>query len=1106
MERRDLVKKFSQVWNGIPTGTALYVRALSACSNERAMAKHRVAYYLIVMVAVSFLFGVEHTMAQVPTAVVVGTVTDSSGAVVPSAQVTIENLGTHETRSSQTNSSGDYVFNLLQPGHYEVDISAPGFRQFKIMDQALSGGDTVRLNAKLQLGVHSETVQVTAQSPLLQTDTSSLSTTWTNTSVVDLPLNGRNFIQTAQLSAGANEGPPNSSSNGSRPDDRRPTSAISINGQSEVLNDELIDGMDNNERVKAELGVAPSIDAIQEFQVQTLTFAAEYGRTVGGVVNVVTKAGTNQFHGSAYEFFRNNILDASNYSFGASLPKSELRQNQYGASLGGPIRKNKTFFFGDYEGFRLVNGLTRTATVPTLFELQNPGNFSDVGGPIVPTISPIALNYFHLFPDPNLPGAVNNFVSTNTRTQYSSTFDGRIDHHFNSENLIFGRFTSNDVSTNTPGIFPPVNLYGIAIQPGGQLGLYVGPAWDKAYNFQLNYEHIFSPNLIMQLGLSFLRLDNYSLPANFGLNASEKFGIPGINVSPETSELMASTVAGYGDLGDDAYIPLEDIDTNFQYMGNITYTHGNHNIKIGAGVIRRQVINLQPAYAAGYVLDVNAATPAGNMANFLSGQEDEEIRSNQLAAPHYRTWEPYVYAQDDWRILPNLTLNLGVRYDTFTAFTAVNNQISNFDPATGQIIIAGQNGVSATAGVPTSHGDVAPRVGFSLSLGHGMVLFGGYGINYFPSNYSSSASLQNQPFVSNYAAINQPISAGLPPPSVEQASVDPLTGSVQAAVALNYRDSSVQQFNLTIQKEVFKNNVVTIGYVGVLGRHLADIPDINAATPNNAPNPNTFRPYYNQWPDLTYIGVFATEAVSSYNSLQASVDRRLNNGLVFNVNYNYAQNLSNAGGAGSNGWGALPNQFSTYEYGNSGLAIRHRIAATGDYMLPFGKTFTGLKAAALKSWQLNAIVAWETGLPFTIVNGADISNTLPGEGAQDRPNQILHNASKSNPGVCATCTWFNVNAFAAQAPGTVGNTGPFTLFGPRYRHVDFSVNKDFQLPKSMTLQFRAESFNLTNTVNYAAPNSTLQQGGPSLGGFGTMNSTSALYNPRQIQFALKLLF
>ena len=610
----------------------------------------------------------------------------------------------------------------------------------------------------------------------------------------------------------------------------------------------------------------------------------------------------------------------------------------------------------------------------------------------------------------------------------------------------------------------------------------------------------------MQTALSFLRLDNFSNPANFGSNASAKFGIPGINVSPATSELMASTVSGYGDLGDDAYIPLEDIDTNFQYMGNITYNHGNHNFKFGAALIRRQVINIQPAYAAGYVLDVNASTPAGNMADFLSGEEDEEIRSNQLVVPHYRTWEPSAYAQDNWHAFPKLTFNLGVRYDAFTAYTAPNNQISNFDPATGNIIVAGQDGVSSTAGVPTSYGDVAPRMGFSLSMGRGIVLFGGYGINFFPSNYSSSASLQNQPFVTTYSAINQPISAGMPPPSVSQASVNPLTGSVQAAVALNYRDSSVQQFNLTVQKEIARDNVVSIGYVGVLGRHLSDIPDINAATPNNAANPNALRPYYNQWPDLTYIGVFSTEAVSSYNSLQASVDRRLNHGLVFNVNYNYSQNLSNSGGAGSNGWGTLGSNFSTYEYGNSNLAIRHRIAATGDYMLPFGKGFTGLKGAAFKGWQLNVIDVWETGLPFTVVNAGDISNTLPGEGAQDRPNQVSNHLSISNPGVCATCTWFNVNAFAAQAPGTVGNAAPNSIFGPSYRHVDFSVNKDFQVRESVKLQFRAESFNLTNTVNYAAPNSTLQQAGPQYGGFGTLNATSALYNPRQIQFALKLLF
>jgi Carboxypeptidase regulatory-like domain len=356
---------------------------------------------LVLLVLVSCAVG-GVAMAQQTTGDIRGTVTDSSGAVVPGVKVTIARAGTGENRSTQTNSSGDYEFNALEPGHYSIRIENRGFKTVTIADLVLVVGDHARMDAQLQVGNVSETVPVSAAVPALETQNATLSSAVTEHAVQDLPLNGRNYITLAQDTAGANPGLTGFGlASGSRPDDRRQDSDFSVNGQSDVLNNELIDGMDNNERIIGTIGVRPSIDAIQEFRVETNLYSTDTTRTAGGVVNIVTKSGSNQFHGSLYEFFRNDVLDARNF-FANTGPKPELRQNQYGGSLGGPIKKGKTFFFGDYEGFRQIAGQTEVSTVPTLFEEQNPGNFTDIGGPDVSgSVTPVGLNYFKLYPAPN---------------------------------------------------------------------------------------------------------------------------------------------------------------------------------------------------------------------------------------------------------------------------------------------------------------------------------------------------------------------------------------------------------------------------------------------------------------------------------------------------------------------------------------------------------------------------------------------------------------------------------------------------------------------------------------------------------------------------------
>ncbi|MEA2263928.1 MAG: hypothetical protein QOJ51_6753, partial [Acidobacteriaceae bacterium] len=421
-------------------------------ASSRAAERHiRHAVRAVLLTGCLLLPVARFALAQSTTADITGSVSDASGASLPQSKVTLTNLGTKETRTAETTAAGDYTFTQLGPGTYSITVSHSGFKSYVVPTMSLSASDRARVDAKLEVGSEGETVQVTAQAPALQTDSSVLTTVITQKATQDLPLNGRNYVNLAQLAPGANEGPPNGLSSGGRPDDRRLTSGISINGQSDTINDWMIDGMDNNERVIGTTGIRPSIEAISEVNIQSNTYTAEVGRTAGGVINIITKSGTNNFHGSAYEFFRNDVLNAFPFQFGAHNRKPKLRQNQFGGSIGGPIFKNKTFFFADYEGLRQIQGQNPVLSqVPTLDQYNalrsNPASLAHGAA-----VDPVGLNYALLYPAPNAPSNTTGsgaFVSSPTVSRTVDTVDGRIDEQFNEKNLIYGRYSWNRSPVN----------------------------------------------------------------------------------------------------------------------------------------------------------------------------------------------------------------------------------------------------------------------------------------------------------------------------------------------------------------------------------------------------------------------------------------------------------------------------------------------------------------------------------------------------------------------------------------------------------------------------------------------------------------------------------
>jgi hypothetical protein len=1090
--------------------------------------------------------------AQSTTGDVLGTITDPTGASVEGATVTLVSTQTQETRTTQTTASGAYFFNLLQPGTYTITINKASFKSAKIPDIALAAGDRAREDASLAVGAMSETVEVTATTPALQADSSVLNHTITEQAVQDLPLNGRNFVTLAQLVPGANEGPPNGLTSGARPDDRRQTSSIEVNGQSDIINDWMVDGMDNNERIIGTIGIRPSIESIREVNVQTNTYTAEVGRTAGGVINVITKSGSNQFHGSAFEYFRNDVLDAYPFQFGANNKKPKIRQNQFGGSLGGPIFHDKTFFFVDYEGLRQITG-----TNPNLSIVPDAATYAAIrtnptsltGGAAV---DKAGLNYAMLYPMPNAPvtagqaAGTGNFVSSPTNSRNSDTYDIRVDHQFSPNNLFYSRFSYNNVTSNFPGFLPTVSQAGTTVAPGGAIFNFFGAAGDKAYNGQLNFIHIFNPKLLVELKAGYTRINNTSTPLNYGTAVNTAFGQPNVNLDQNTSGLGAVGVSGYADLGGGAFIPIIDIDNTFQYMGTVTRTIGNHNIKMGAALIRRQALNRQDNYGVGY-WNFNpttvGATTISSVGRLLSGDFTNVQRNNNLTPPHYRTWEPSGFIQDDWKASPKLTLNIGIRYDVFTPFSEAHNAISNFDPATASIVQANVNGVNSHAGIDTTYTNVAPRFGFAFTPLNKTVIRGGFGMSYFPMNYTSNSSLKNQPNVSVFG-VCQPgnciggytkLAQGLPIPSAASA-INP-SGSIPDAVDPAFRSSYLEQTNLTVERD-FGGTVVTATYVGMLGRHIAQIyNDQNAPAPvtNTTLNAlaraagstgtagggtafNTLRPFYKSLPNVTQIGGYNSRGASSYHALQLSAERRTQHGLTFGGNYTYSHALDNVIGLSNeinDGFGTIPSQMSTLDYGNSDNDLRHRGVVTANYLIPSGANLHGAAKAALKGWQANTIMVWRSGNPFTVTNSIDVINTNYQSGNADRPNQIR----KANKGGFSTSQFFDIGAFTPQTSGTIGSERKNPLYGPHFRQVDFSLFKNFDIFRTATLQFRAEAFNIINTTNFNTPNHSLQvantplaNGDPSnnyttvANNLGTISSTSPNYNPRQLQFALKLQF
>ena len=878
-------------------------------------------------------------------------------------------------------------------------------------------------------------------------------------------------------------------------------------------NNFLIDGLDDNERYIGSIIIKPSVDALAEFKVTTNGYSAELSRTAGGVIVMLTKSGTNNFHGSLYEFFRNQNVDAKNFFAGPGRTP-DYKQNQFGGSFGGPIRKGKTFFFVDYEGTRLRQGITYTSSVPTLAMRQ--GNFSGVANvfdPISRTqfangqipsskINAVGQSLVNLYPLPQTSGLVNNFTYSPNRQLVDDKFDTRVDQQFGEKSTFFARYSFDNTYNFLPPQLPAVGT----IQAGSDTGYFAGPARLRAQNAAISYIYTFNPTLILQQSLSYARLANHTVPPNYGNNVDDQLGIPGANVDDDSSGLSPISVSGFRGLGDGTSTPITDYNNIYQYAASVTKIAGQHSFKIGTNLIFRRLMQFQSNQAKGQFTFNSQASSDGNgnggnaIASLLLGYPASTVRSKTLYRPDFHAAEYGFYAQDDWRVSRKLTLNLGIRYDIITPPEEAHGQGANLNLKTFQIQNAITDGISKSGGLAIPYNDFSPRIGFAYSVTPKTVVRGGFGISFFPPVVGNSQGLRNAPFVSTLNITTTPatvaniLSAGLPPPTPD----NPLNpaGSLNALYMGN-RMPYVEQYNVTVQREFGSGLVGTVSYVGAGGRKLGIAYEIDQAPPGpGAVQPR--RNYYAQLPGISSISEAFTSGTSVYHSLQSSLERRFVHGFGLSTNFTYGHVIDDAPCRGGckpgNTAGPFPLLDSNrrLDRGNSDVDLRLRWILTATYAPSFhwsGNRFTG---ALVKDWQFNGILAMQSGQTFTVDNASARDNT----GSGDRPNIVgdPHDIART------INKWFDVTAFAPQPLYTVGNVGRNTMYGPPMKQLDFSTFRDFKLRESMTLQFRTEFFNILNHPNFGLPAADLGNSN-----FGVISDTGN-YLSRNIQFALKLVF
>ncbi|HJZ67017.1 MAG TPA: carboxypeptidase-like regulatory domain-containing protein, partial [Blastocatellia bacterium] len=1077
------------------------------------------------------------------TATIRGTITDQSGGVLKAVTITVKNTNKGWERTTTTDDSGDYVVTQLPADTYSISAQLKGFKRELRDGVVLQTGQEARLDMSLSVGQVEETVTVVGGALMVQSENANLGNVVDEQKVKELPLNGRDYLQLAQLQPNV-FAPAQNSTLGFR-------GGFNVAGNSEIANNYIKDGIDNNDETTNQPLHRPILDAVREFKVLTGTYSAEYGRQAGGQVIVSTKSGTNGYHGAAFEFHRNSPLDARNFF---APVKPSFRRNQFGGVFGGPIRHDRTFFFIGYEGQRRGQQEASLATVPT--QAMKRGDFSAISTALKNPFdnnkpfpgnqigqqfwSKQGAGLLALFPDPNR-SASNNIASAGTGAFNLNQFSVRVDHKITDKDSLFAVYEFADSSEFFPLNNPLCSARDVSGWGCDEL--------QRTQHASLVFTHVFGPRLVAEGRVGYTRFGFFRLQEDRNVDVINRLGIGGLTDAgrtPFNNGAPQLNVTGFVIIGGPTNLPQGRHDNTYHYVGNMTFVQGRHTMKWGTDIRRFLFNSFFTSFGRGSFRFDGRFT--GNaVADLLLGMPSQADRN--LGEPFHNamTFSSGYYFQDDWKISPKLTLNLGLRYELNLPPVERVDKMASFDPNTNTIKVAGgrEAFINPTTGLleirpradvgrrmwETDKNNFAPRIGLAWRPfgGSGTVIRAGFGTFYnlqIVGNGITPLS-RNSPFRQRQTA--GPFAASARPSLVNAFSGNPSV--VPPGIDPHFRTAYINEWSLGVQHEVFKNTVLDISYLGSEGHKLPLGPNINQALPPSADciaNPSradctvSARRPFKGFGNITG-GFISSIGNSTFNSLQIRAERRMTRGLSLISSYTWSKSIDNGSGisTGSDSSGAEQNarDFRS-ERAVSDYDVAHRWVFSYVYDLPFGRgrhfaTSNSVANAIVSGWQMTGILTLQTGRPFTVFTNTDQSAT--GQNA-DRPN-IIGDWRVANPG---PDRWFNPctlladgktlrnclpgdkPAWQVNAPGTFGNAGRNILRGDGLKNFDLGIYRSFRITERQSVQFRSEVFNLPNHPNFFFPNTSL-----SSSAFATISraaSASQIGAQRQIQFGLKYIF
>jgi hypothetical protein len=1064
-----------------------------------------------------------------------GRVLDPTSAAVPNARIVLTQNSTNIHATTTSTAAGDFAFAQLVPGTYRLEVTAPGFQKLIRPTLTVQIGSTTSVNLTLTVGQSTDAVTVTADAPLLQSTIADIQTTIPGHTIEAIPLNTRNFVQLATLAPGV-ELPPG-------------TLLPRINGGRPRTNEYLFDGISALQPEPGQVAFFPILDDIAEFTVEANNVPAEFGRFNGGVVNVATRSGSNTFHGSLFEYLRNEALNARNFFTPATTRKPEYRRNLFGATLGGPVVHDRLFFFADYQGVKQLIGKTVISTVPTMAErsgvfpssipIYDPATTTTVGGKFVRT--QFANN---TIPVPtNLTATANNYSRTANDADHQNQFDLRLDGSITPHDRAFGRYSYYNEVEQPVTPFPD----GSGVVNAPVIGTGGVPGLSNVLGQQgvAGETHTFTAHLLNDARLGYTRRGNSTAGPTLPGTASSTLGIPGIPTNAAfNNALPLFTLTGFQQVGPSASTFANFTTTVTQFTDAVIYTRGRHQFKMGADVRFYQLNSVAPPNPTGSFAftttgtNQQGVTGTGNsFASFLLGQVDTFSIDLQTSKLRPRDHIQEYFFQDDFRVSDRLTLNLGARYTLHSPSTEANNQGAVFNLTTQQLAYAGQNGNSRSA--RTLHfTNIAPRVGFTYALTPKTVVRSGFGIVFIDqSGITTPFTLPQFPFIQNVQQATQDsVNAALTlhnGPTVAPIALTPNAGLGQSVYTANRNAGSgyVEQWNLAFQRSVTNNLSVDVAYVGSHIVHVG-IPDQNlnqlttaqlaqgASLQTKVTNPyagqvpgslgaatitqaQLLKPY----PRFQNVAIYRNNSgTTNYNAIEAKVEQRLSHGVYLLASYTHSKLIDDASSVFSSTVLSSPNSSSLvaadtyrpYLERDSSLGDMPNVtSAAFTYDLPAGRghrfASTGVMSALLGGYNVNIITSLQTGMPLAITQATN-NNSFAGFVLQ-RPNEIANPTLPNNQR--SLSHYFNTAAFQTVGAFALGNASRNPVRGPNYRDLDLALIKHTKIGDRTDVEFRAEIFDLTNTPALSQPNGSL-----GAAAFGTITSTTT--DPRVVQFALRL--